>query len=128
MNNFYLLILILPWCLVSISCRIKEKEIDLPNHYSFQIIERQQPGLVDPKGGFLLLATHIMVSKGFVYGWMDGTEGLCFILNTDNGEIRKNIHIKELHAITEKNGIPEYNMSSSVTYWDITTGYKMKNW
>lgn len=102
--------------------------IPLPNGYSLEMTEKRQPFLIDPSGNHILPASQFMVSGNNVYGWIDKKDNLFFFLNSETGEIHKDLSWEALDQITQTQNARKFSMNESFTYWDLASGAKKPTW
>jgi hypothetical protein len=102
--------------------------VALPNGYSLKMTEKRQPFLIDPSGKHILPASQFMVSGSYVYGWIDNKDNLFFFLNTETGDLYKDLSWEALDALTQRHEAKKFSMSESLTFWDMVSGAKKATW
>jgi hypothetical protein len=102
--------------------------VALPNGYSLKMTEKRQPFLIDPSGNPILPASQFMVSGSYVYGWIDKKDNMFFFLNSETGEIHKDLSWEALDVITKKQNARKFAMNESITFWDLVSGAKKPTW
>ena len=102
--------------------------VALPNGYSLQMTEKRQPFLVDSSGNHILPASQFMVSGIYVYGWIDKKDNVFFFLNSQTGEIYKDLSWEALDKMTQTHGARKFSMNESLTFWDLASGAKKPTW
>ena len=113
---------------VILGCGPLRGSVALPNGYSLEMKEKRQPFLIDPSGNRILPASQFMVSRNCVYGWIDKKDNMFFFLNSETGEIHKDLSWEALDEITQKHDAKKFSMNESLTFWDLLSGAKKPTW
>lgn len=113
---------------MSMQCCAKP-HVNLPNSYKLEGYGNHIM-LKSPDGVTLLKnpVTQFCVSNPYVYGWIDIPNFGYFFLDTSSGKLVTLEKWQELNKVTDGLKLPRFNMKTSYTFWDITSGHKTANW